>query len=228
MIIIAGLGNPGKEYAGTRHNTGYTALDAIARRAGIRVESVKFQGLTGTGMIAGQKVLLVKPITYMNNSGDCLRAAADYYHVEPQDIYVIFDDAWLAPGRLRIRKQGSAGGHNGLKSIISRLGTQEFPRIRIGIGEKPAGADMAAFVLGHVPSAEKQLMADAAEEAARAMEMILTDGIAAAMNVYNRDPEKEAAEEKAPKKAAKPKRPEDAAPEEKAPKKSAASGDGEA
>lgn len=193
MKIIAGLGNPGKEYEGTRHNTGYTALDALASRMGVSVDTKKFKGLIGTGLLAGEKVLLVKPLTYMNLSGECIAAAAHFYQVPPEDIYVLFDDVCLAPGQLRIRKKGSAGGHNGLKSIISCLGSQDFPRIKIGVGEKPPRMDLAAWVLSHIPAEEKCTMADAAGEAARAMEMILTDGIDAAMNVYNRKKESEEA-----------------------------------
>ncbi|MBQ5952200.1 MAG: aminoacyl-tRNA hydrolase [Lachnospiraceae bacterium] len=191
MFMIVGLGNPGKKYEGTRHNTGYMALDALASRAQIRVETVKFHGLIGTGFLEGEKVVLVKPTTYMNLSGDCVRPAADYYQIEPENIVVLCDDVWLPAGQLRIRKKGSAGGHNGLKSIIGRLGTQEFPRIRIGVGGAAEHVEMVSHVLGHFAAEERRRMADAAEEAARAVEEILRNGIDSAMNLYNRKPEAE-------------------------------------
>ena len=134
--IIVGLGNPGKKYEGTRHNAGFAALDHVAEKWGVRVTKAKFDALTGTGTAAGVKVLLMKPQTFMNLSGDAVRKAADFYKVPPERIIVLFDDISLAPGRLRIRKTGSAGGHNGIKSIIGNIG-QDFPRVKIGVGEKP-------------------------------------------------------------------------------------------
>ena len=134
--IIVGLGNPGKKYEGTRHNAGFAALDHVAEKWGVRVTKAKFDALTGTGTAAGVKVLLMKPQTFMNLSGAAVRKAADFYKVPPERIIVLFDDISLAPGRLRIRKTGSAGGHNGIKSIIGNIG-QDFPRVKIGVGEKP-------------------------------------------------------------------------------------------
>lgn len=189
MKLIAGLGNPGKEYEGTRHNAGFMALDALADRMGVSVETKKFKGLLGQGFLAGEKVLLVKPQTYMNLSGECLRAVMDFYKIEPEDVLVLFDDVSLDVGQLRIRKKGSAGGHNGIKSIIAHLGTMDFPRVKIGVGEKPTKMDLADYVLGHFPAEERRTMTEAAKEAAKAVECILADGADAAMNVYNRKKE---------------------------------------
>ena len=137
MFLIAGLGNPGKEYENTRHNAGFMVLDALADKLGADISEKKHKALCGRAVIGGQKVILLKPQTYMNSSGESIRAAADYYKVDPEDILVVYDDISLAPGQLRIRAKGSAGGHNGIKSIIAHLGTQEFPRVRVGVGEKP-------------------------------------------------------------------------------------------
>ena len=137
MYIIAGLGNPGKEYAGSRHNVGFMTLDELADRYNIDVREKAHKALIGKGMIEGNKVILVKPQTYMNLSGESIRSVMDYYKTEPSEFIVIYDDISLEPGQIRIRKKGSAGGHNGIKNIIAHLGTQEFPRIRIGVGEKP-------------------------------------------------------------------------------------------
>ena len=139
MYIIAGLGNPGGKYENTRHNVGFHVIDTLADRMGIRVDEKKHFALCGKGILAGERVVLLKPQTYMNNSGQSLRAAADFYKVEPEQIIVISDDIDLEQGQLRIRLKGSAGGHNGLKSIIQHLGAQDFPRVRVGIGGKPEG-----------------------------------------------------------------------------------------
>ena len=147
MYIIAGLGNPTKQYEGTRHNVGFDVIDRIADEYNISVETRKGKALTGTGIIAGRKVLLAKPQTYMNLSGESLRALTDFYKIDVEtELLVIYDDISLEPGQIRIRKKGSAGGHNGIKNIIAHLGTQEFPRIRIGVGEKPARMDLADYV----------------------------------------------------------------------------------
>nr|MCR5311293.1 aminoacyl-tRNA hydrolase [Lachnospiraceae bacterium] len=151
MYIIAGLGNPGREYAGTRHNAGFMAIDELASRFGIDVSEKKHKGLIGKGVIEGNKVILLKPQTYMNSSGESLREAVDYYKIDPEEeLIVIYDDISLNPGDIRVRKQGSAGGHNGMKSIIAHLGTQGYTRVRIGIGEKPPRMDLADWVLGHL------------------------------------------------------------------------------
>ena len=158
MFIIAGLGNPTREYEGTRHNAGFMVMDALADKLGTDISEKKHKALCGRGVIGGEKVILLKPQTYMNSSGESIRAAADYYKVDPEDILVVYDDISLAPGQLRIRAKGSAGGHNGIKSIIAHLGTQEFPRVKVGVGEKPPRMDLADYVLGHFSAEEKKIM----------------------------------------------------------------------
>ncbi len=185
MYLIAGLGNPGKQYENTRHNAGFMALDALADQLGTSIEEKKHKALCGKGMIGGEKVILLKPQTFMNLSGESIRAAADFYKVDPDHIMVIYDDISLEPGQLRIRKKGSAGGHNGIKSIIAHLGTQEFPRIKVGVGAKPDRMDLADYVLGHFSQIESRVMDDAAKEAGQAAQAIILDGIEAAMNRYN-------------------------------------------
>lgn len=186
MMIIAGLGNPTDQYKGTRHNVGFMVLDKLAEESRITVNQHKFKALTGAGFLGGQRVLLMKPLTYMNLSGESLRAAADFYKVEPEDILVIYDDISLEPGMLRIRKKGSAGGHNGMKSIIKHLGADTFPRIRVGIGgEKHPNQDLADYVLGHFSKEELAELEGAIEKAAKAAELIAMDEIDEAMNRYS-------------------------------------------
>lgn len=186
MFIIAGLGNPKKEYENTRHNVGFDAIDVLAQKYDIRVIERKHKALVGRGYIDGEKVVLVKPQTFMNLSGESIREVIDYYKVDPESgLVVICDDINLEPGQLRIRKKGSAGGHNGLKNIIAHLGTESFQRIRMGVGGKPEGADLADYVLGHFGAAEKKLMAECAKEAAEAAVVIMKDGADAAMNRFN-------------------------------------------
>ena len=156
-----------------------------AYRMGIEIEEKKHKGLCGKGILAGQKVILLKPQTYMNLSGESVRAAADFYKVDPEDILVIYDDISLEPGQLRLRGKGSAGGHNGIKNIIAHLGTQEFPRIKVGVGDKPKGMDLADYVLGHFSKEDQAKMDEAFKDAADAAEMILDKGMDAAMNHYN-------------------------------------------
>ena len=149
MFIIVGLGNPERKYDGTRHNIGFSAITVIADKYNISMDIEKHKAVCGKGYIEGQKVILAMPQTYMNLSGESVRELVDYYKIDPEsELIVIYDDINLAPGRLRIREKGSAGGHNGIKNIISHLGTQVFPRIRIGVGEKPKGWDLADYVLG--------------------------------------------------------------------------------
>lgn len=186
MLLIAGLGNPGKEYENTRHNAGFMALDALADKLGADVSERKHRALCGKAVISGEKVILLKPQTYMNASGESIRAAADYYKIPPEDVVVIYDDISLEPGQLRIRAKGSAGGHNGIKSIIAHLGTQDFPRVKVGVGAKPPRMDLADYVLGHFSSGERKLMEEAAKEAADAVCEIVEKGIAQAMNDHNR------------------------------------------
>lgn len=185
MYIIAGLGNPTKEYDKTRHNVGFAAIDVLADRYNIDVSEKKHKALCGKGVIEGQKVLLVKPQTFMNLSGESLRAVVDYYKASNEDLIVIYDDISLEPGQLRIRLKGSAGGHNGIKNIIAQLGTQEFPRIKVGIGAKPPRMDLADYVLSRFSQGEQKLMDEAFREAAEAAVMMMTDGAERAMNHFN-------------------------------------------
>lgn len=187
MYLIVGLGNPGREYRNTRHNIGFDVIDVIAGQEHIDVAEKKHKALIGKGMIAGQKVILAKPQTYMNLSGESVRSLLDYYKVdETEELIVISDDISLSPGQLRIRKKGSAGGHNGLKNIIAHLGHDNFQRIKMGVGEKPKGYDLADYVLGHFDKAERELMDDAAKRAADAVRLMLTEGADTAMNQYNK------------------------------------------
>lgn len=185
MYLIAGLGNPTKEYDKTRHNVGFCVIDVLADKYGIDVSEKKHKALCGRGVIEGQKVLLVKPQTFMNLSGESLRAASDYYKIEPQDMIVIYDDISLDPGQLRIRLKGSAGGHNGIKNIIAQLGTQEFPRIKVGVGAKPPRMDLADYVLSRFSAEDQKRMEEAFREAAEAAVSMMTDGAERAMNHFN-------------------------------------------
>lgn len=185
MYIIAGLGNPTKEYDKTRHNVGFSVIDALADQYNIDVSERKHKALCGRGAIEGQKVVLMKPQTFMNLSGESIRAAVDFYKVDPEDIIIIYDDISLEPGQLRIRLKGSAGGHNGIKNIIAHLGTQEFPRIKVGVGAKPPRMDLADYVLSRFSQGEQKLMDDAFKEAADAAVMMMTDGAERAMNHFN-------------------------------------------
>ena len=185
MYVIAGLGNPGREYEGTRHNVGFMTLDALADKYNIDVREKAFKGLIGKGMIEGNKVILVKPQTYMNLSGECIRQVMDYYKVDPSEFIVIYDDISLVPGGIRIRKKGSAGGHNGIKNIIAHLGTQEFPRIKVGVGDKPPRMDLADYVLSCFSKEDREKMEQAFKDAADAVEVMITEGADAAMNRFN-------------------------------------------
>lgn len=187
MFIIAGLGNPGKEYKNTRHNIGFDVIDTIAEKYHISVIEKKHKALIGKGVINGYKVILVKPQTYMNLSGESLREIMDYYKADPtEDLIVIADDISLNPGNIRIRKKGSAGGHNGLKSIIQHLGTDGFMRIKMGIGEKPKDYDLADYVLGHFTADECKVMDEAAKKAEEAVCLMLCKEVEEAMNRFNK------------------------------------------
>ena len=186
MHLIVGLGNPTKQYEGTRHNVGFDVIDMLADRYNISVDGRKGRALVGKGIIEGQKVLLVKPQTYMNLSGESVRELSDYYKIPAENIIVIYDDISLDVGQLRIRKKGSAGGHNGIKNIIANLGTDVFPRIKIGVGEKPKKYDLADYVLGHFSKEDRELMEEGYDRADHAVGMILNGEIEAAMNQYNR------------------------------------------
>lgn len=185
MYIIAGLGNPTREYEKTRHNVGFEVIDVLADMLGTTVEEKKFKGCYGRGIIGGEKVLLLKPQTFMNLSGESIRAASDFYKVDPEHIIIIYDDISLDVGQLRIRKKGSAGGHNGIKNIIAHLGTQEFPRIKVGVGDKPKKMDLADYVLSRFSKEDRAAMEDAFKEAAKAVEVMITEGMDIAMNQFN-------------------------------------------
>ena len=185
MYLIAGLGNPSRTYEGTRHNIGFTMIDAIGNKFGIDVTTKKHKALVGRGIIDGMRVILAKPQTYMNLSGESIREIADFYKIEPENIIIIYDDISLDVGQLRIRKKGSAGVHNGIKNIIAHLGTQEFPRIKVGIGNKPEGWDLADYVLSKYSKAEQEALEEASEGVIGAVKLMLMDDIEAAMNKYN-------------------------------------------
>lgn len=184
--LLVGLGNPGDKYENTRHNAGYMVVDEIGNRKKIPIQKLKYKALTNTTELGGQKVLVMKPVTYMNLSGEAVRQAADFYKIPAERILVISDDTALAIGKLRIRKNGSAGGHNGLKSIIQQLGTDQFPRLRVGVGEKPhPDYDLADWVLGHFTGQDKKDMDASVSRAADAVECLLSQGLDRAMNRYN-------------------------------------------
>lgn len=186
MYVIAGLGNPGKKYEKTRHNAGFQVIDRLAEKYHINMNMKKHKAVCGSGTIEGIKVLLMKPQTYMNLSGESVREALDFYKAAPGDGFlVIYDDISLPAGQLRIRRKGSAGGHNGIKNIILQLGTQEFARIKIGVGAKPEEYDLVDYVLGHFAKEEEKTMQEAYDRAVMAVGTILSDGPDRAMNEYN-------------------------------------------
>ncbi len=194
MFVIVGLGNPTLQYEGTRHNVGFDVIDLLADKYNITVETRKNRALIGKGMIEGKKVILVKPQTYMNLSGESVRGLVDYYKIdERQELLVIYDDVSLGVGQLRIRKKGSAGGHNGIKNIISHLDTDMFLRIKIGVGEKPKKYDLADYVLSRFSKAEREEMEEGYEKAVKAVALLLDGEIDAAMNEYNRKVKQEEA-----------------------------------
>ncbi len=187
MYIIVGLGNPGKEYGGTRHNIGFDVIEILAQQENISVAEKKHKALIGKGVVAGQKCILAKPQTFMNLSGESVRALLDYYKADETDeLIVISDDVSLDVGQIRIRKKGSAGGHNGLKNIIAMLGHDTFIRVKMGVGEKPRGWELADYVLGRFSGPERKVMDEAAERAADAVRRIIDQGADAAMNDFNR------------------------------------------
>ena len=185
MYIIAGLGNPGREYEGTRHNIGFTVIDELADTYHIGMDMKKHKAICGKGAIGGQKVILVKPQTYMNNSGESLREVVDFYKADMDEVLVIFDDISLEPGKLRIRAKGSAGGHNGIKSIIAHLGSDQFKRIKFGVGDKPKGYDLADWVLSRIPKEEYEHVRAGIDAAVKAVDVIVNDSVEHAMNQFN-------------------------------------------
>ena len=187
MYLIAGLGNPTKQYEHTRHNIGFDTITYLADHYHISMNTKKFQGICGSGYIEGQKVLLLMPQTYMNLSGQSVSEAAAFYKLDPAaEVIVIYDDIALEPGNIRVRKKGSAGGHNGIKNIIAHLGTQEFQRIRIGVGEKPKEYDLADYVLGRFSAEGRKLVEEAFANAADAVRLMVQGKTDEAMNLYNR------------------------------------------
>ncbi len=185
MKIVVGLGNPTKEYAGTRHNVGFSVIYNISDTYGISVDTKKHKALIGKGVIEGEKVVLAMPQTYMNLSGESVRELMDFYKCNLQDLIVIYDDISLDVGKLRIRAKGSAGGHNGIKNIIAHLNTQEFTRIKIGVGEKPPRMDLADYVLGRFSKEEQPVIRESADRAREAVRDIILHDVGYAMNKYN-------------------------------------------
>ena len=184
--LLVGLGNPGREYEKTRHNCGFRALDLLAQKLSCPVDRLKFQGLYGQTVYNGKKLFLLKPQTYMNLSGRSVVQLSAYFHIPPQQIIVLFDDISLPPGRLRLRADGSAGGHNGIKSIIQELGSQAFPRVKIGVGSKPnPDFDLADWVLSTFSASEEKALAVSLENAAQAALAIVDDGVPQAANRFN-------------------------------------------
>ena len=185
MYIIAGLGNPGAKYENTRHNVGFMAIDALAKAHGINVSKLKYKALIGDGKINGEKVILIKPQTFMNLSGTAIGEAVNFYKCEPQKLLVIYDDLDIGLGSIRIRKKGSAGTHNGMRSVVGVLGTQDFPRIRIGIGDF-GKKDIVDFVIGDFSKSEIKTIEDTLSEVTKAIECFISDGIDLSMNRYNK------------------------------------------
>ena len=186
MYVIAGLGNPTARYEHSRHNAGFDVIDVLAEKYNIKVTEKKHRALCGSGVIGGEKVLLVKPQTFMNLSGESIAAILNFYKLDPiRHLIVIYDDITLAPGKLRIRRKGSAGGHNGIKNIIACTGTSDFMRIRVGVGEKPQDWDLADYVLSRFSKEERTAVDAAMEDATDAAVMMLCGQVDAAMNKYN-------------------------------------------
>ena len=184
--LLVCLGNPGDQYENTRHNVGFQVADAVAERHNVPLQRLKFRALTNTITVGEKKVLLMKPVTYMNLSGEAVHEAASFYKVPPERILVVSDEVALAPGKIRVRRSGSAGGHNGLKNIIAHLGTDQFPRIRVGVGQKPhPDYDMADWVLGKFQGEDKKAVEEAVKRAADAAECLIQEGVDKAMNRYN-------------------------------------------
>ena len=192
MKMIVGLGNPGPEYAKTRHNVGFMAIEEIKKSGSFPLERAKFQAMITKGKLEGEEVLLVRPMTYMNNSGIAVRAVMDFYKLTPRDVVIIYDDTDLDTAAVRIRQRGSSGSHNGMKSIVQHLGTEDFPRIRIGIGKRPAEWDLADYVLSTFPPEEMAKIQEALETTSDAVKTLVKGGVDLAMNRFNtRKKEKE-------------------------------------
>ncbi len=187
MYLIVGLGNPGRQYEATRHNMGFDTIDELVERHRIPQGGVKFNAVYGKGILGGEKAILMKPLSYMNLSGGPVREMVNYFKIDPEtELVVIYDDIDLEPGQIRIRKQGSAGGHNGIKDIIRKLGTQKFLRVKIGVGAKPKDWDLADYVLSRFADSDRKLVDEAIQRAGDAVEKMISQGADAAMNEYNR------------------------------------------
>jgi len=185
LFVIVGLGNPGKEYEGTRHNTGFMVLDALAEKYGIGIKKAKCKALLGQGEIEEEKVLLVKPQTYMNLSGQAVEEVLHFYKEDIENLVVVFDDIDLPVGKLRVKERGSAGTHNGMKSIVSCVGTTEFKRVKVGIGKQRPGEDLANYVLGRFSQEDRIVLEDTLKNAVAAVETVIGKGVSAAMNQFN-------------------------------------------
>ena len=183
MFLIVGLGNPGSQYEDTRHNIGFKVIDNIAKEYNIEINRQKFKGMCGEGFINGEKVILLKPTTYMNLSGESVREIVDFYKLSNEDVLVIYDDISLDVGRLRIREKGSAGGHNGIKSIIAHLGTDIFPRIKVGVGQP--NVDLVNYVLGKFTKEEMEVLSESIDASTKAAKEIISGDVKTAMNIYN-------------------------------------------
>lgn len=186
LYIIVGLGNPGQKYEGTRHNVGFDTIELLAGKHGIAINKLKHKALSGEGSISGRRVLLVKPQTFMNLSGESVRDIVDWYKVPVGNIIIIYDDIDLPLGKLKVRPKGSSGTHNGMRSVIYQLQSDEFPRIRIGIDKPPEGWELANYVLSRFSSEDRKIVDETIEKAAGAVEELLRAGIDQAMNKYNR------------------------------------------
>lgn len=185
MYLIVGLGNPESEYANTRHNMGFNTINEIARKNNIEVSKNKFKGLYGTGIIQKQKVILLKPQTYMNLSGESVKEIINFYNIKLDEIIVIYDDIDVEKGNIKIRKKGGPGSHNGMKSVIKELNSSEFGRVRVGIGQPEFKNDMVNYVIGRVPEEEQEILHEGTKKAAEAVEEIIKNGIDIAMNKFN-------------------------------------------
>lgn len=185
MYLIVGLGNPENEYAHTRHNMGFDAINELAQNNGMTITKSKFESLYETGIIQGKKVILLKPQTYMNLSGQAIKKVVDFFNIKPEEILVIYDDIDIEKGQIKLRKKGGAGSHNGMKSVVQELQTTEFPRIRVGIGQPEYKSDMINYVIGKVPEEEQKILQEGTHKAAEAIEEVLKNGIDIAMNKFN-------------------------------------------
>ncbi|TCT13059.1 PTH1 family peptidyl-tRNA hydrolase [Natranaerovirga pectinivora] len=185
MYLIVGLGNPGLQYAATRHNIGFEVIERFAYENNIKLNQNKHKAIIGSGHVKGQKVILAQPQTYMNRSGESIRAIMEFHKIKIENLLIVYDDTSLDLGRIRIRKKGSAGGHNGIKNTILHLGTQEFPRIKVGVGEKPPGWDLADYVLGRFGKEEMDIVIETIKKSSDAIECFIEEGIESVMNKYN-------------------------------------------